>query len=271
MVRPLSGQDLGSVGGLAEDLSRNVAWEAGLAGHLLRTDPGGCWVAEDDTGLLAAALSARRELTWVLAGRTAVPGSRGDEALDQLMAAVAGYGQGCLRGALVLGADPRSARDAHAAGFALHPTMTLSGYVDRGALPVVDRVRDGELHDLDLLDSVDRRTRGSGHGPDHAFLRDRHHLRVLDRTTGSGYVYLDAGGAPVLLAATGRRAACDLLWDALATTGPGGPVRVEHVTSPNAWALDVCLAAGLEVGLGGYLALRGMRPPPAYLPHARLF
>lgn len=263
VVRPLAEQDLGAVAELTGD--------AALAGHLLRTDPGGCWAAEDGTGLLAGALSARRELTWVLAVRAAVPGARGGDALDQLMGAVAAYGQGCLRGALVLDSGPVAARRAHAAGFTLHPTMALSGYVDRAALPVVDRVRDGDASDLDLLDSVDRQVRGAGHGPDHAFLLGGHRLRVLDRSTGSGYAYLGVEGAPVLLAATTRRAACDLLWDALAATAPERRVTVEHVTSVNGWALDVGLAAGLEVGPGGYLALRGIRPPPAYLPHTCVF
>ena len=43
--------------------------------------------------------------------------------------------------------------------------MTVTGVVDRGAIPVVERVREGSAADVDLLDSVDRRTRGAAHLP----------------------------------------------------------------------------------------------------------
>ena len=34
--------------------------------HVLRTDPGGCWVAEDEDGLAGFATSLTRELMWIL-------------------------------------------------------------------------------------------------------------------------------------------------------------------------------------------------------------
>src|SRR4051812_43363569 len=46
--------------------SRRVAWVERTA-HFLVTDPDGCWVAEDASGMLGFATSFRRELTWCLA------------------------------------------------------------------------------------------------------------------------------------------------------------------------------------------------------------
>ena len=43
------------------------------------------------------------------------------------------------------------------AGFALHPQMFLTGTVDRSALPVVEKVREGSAADIELMDSLDRR------------------------------------------------------------------------------------------------------------------
>src|SRR4028118_1841428 len=40
-------------------------------------DPGGCWVAEDDDALLGVAISAKRELMWVLSGFAVAPNAQG--------------------------------------------------------------------------------------------------------------------------------------------------------------------------------------------------
>jgi hypothetical protein len=60
------------------------------------------------------------------------------------------------------------------------------------------------------------------------------------------------------------------MWEALASSRPDRPVRVPHVTAANEWAIDVGLAARLSVHQGGYLCLRGMKPPTPYLHHGSL-
>jgi hypothetical protein len=42
------------------------------------------------------------------------------------------------------------------------------------------------------------------------------------------------------------------------------------VTAANEWAIDVGLAARLELQQSGYLGLRNMRPPAPYLHHGSL-
>jgi hypothetical protein len=145
--------------------------------------------------------------------------------------------------------------------------MLLWGRVPRASIPVVERVRDGSLADVELMDSIDRQTRGAAHGPDHALLFRELRLIVADRTTGSGYVYASDAGSPVLLAATNRRTAIDLAWAALAGSDPEKPVDISHVTAQNEWIIDVGIAARMEVHQRGYLGLRGMKPPRPYLHH----
>src|SRR5436190_23526025 len=41
-------------------------WRRKVA-HLLHTDPRGCYVAESGSGIIGAAFSSRREMTWILA------------------------------------------------------------------------------------------------------------------------------------------------------------------------------------------------------------
>jgi hypothetical protein len=95
-------------------------------------------------------------------------------------------------------------------------------------------------------------------------------LLVADAGTGSGYAYVCETGAPLLLAATNRRTAAALLWESLAAAVPGMPVEVARVTAANEWAVDVGLAAGLEIHQRDYLALAHLRPPVPYLHHATL-
>jgi hypothetical protein len=184
----------------------------------------------------------------------------------QLLDAALSHGSGCLRAMLAASEDPAAVRRYRLAGFTLHPTMLLWGTVARSLLPVVDRVRDGGSADIDLLNSVDRRVRDSAHGPDHELLCSMYRLVVADRSTGSGYAYVEPGGAPYLLAATNRRTATDLLWETLAASSPDQPVRVRRVTPVNEWAVDVAMAARMDLHTQGYLALRGMKPPMPYLP-----
>ena len=93
-------------------------------------------------------------------------------------------------------------------------------------------------------------------------------LLVSDTTTGSGYAYLDDRSQVALLAATNRRTAARLLWTALADAGD--ETTVSHVTAANEWAVDVGMAARLELHQDGYLGLRGMQPPAPYLHNGAL-
>ena len=245
---------------------RGAAWVTRTL-HLLRTDPGGCWVAEGGSALVGMATSFNREKLWVLATYAVRPGLQGRGIGKALLAAALEHGRGSLRGMLSASSDPKALRRYRLAGFELHPQMFLTGRVDRAALPVVERVREGSPADVDLMDSVDRRTRGAAHGPDHEVLRQAFRLLVSETTTGSGYVYSDDRG-PTLLAATDRRTAARLLWAALADAGE--EVTVGHVTAANQWALDVGLAARLEIHQEGFLGLRHLRPPSPYLHHGAL-
>jgi GNAT superfamily N-acetyltransferase len=235
------------------------------ARHLVATDPGGCWVAERDGEMLGVAVSFVREKLWLLASYAVVPEAQGLGLGKALLAPALEYGRGCLRGMLNASSDHKALRRYHAAGFRLHPQMFVRGTPDRSQIPVVEKIREGTENDMDLMDSVDRRTRGAAHGADHQLLMRQFRLVVSETSSAQGYAYLDNGVA--LLAATDRRTASRLMWEAIAS---GDDVLVGHITPENAWAVDIGLAARLELHQEGYLALRNMRPPTPYLPHGAL-
>lgn len=236
--------------------------------HFVRTDPGGCWVAEDGARLVGIATSFRREVLWCLATYAVLPGHQGRGIGKPLLAAAMHHGRGCTRAMLSASSDPRAVRVYHQAGFEMHPQMYLTGSVDRSAIPVVEKVRDGSASDIELMDSLDRAARGAGHGPDHELMLSAWRLMVSDTSTGSGYAYVNERGSLALLAASNRRTATRLLWAALAE-GPD-VATVAHVTGANQWVLDVGFAARLELHQEGYLALRGMRPPAPYVHNGAL-
>jgi len=236
--------------------------------HFVEHDPAGCWVAEDDSGIVGIATSFRRETLWCLATYAVLPGRQGQGIGKPLMAAAMAHGRACTRAMLSSSSDGRAVRIYHQAGFDLHPQMFLSGTVDRTAIPVVDKVRDGSAGDIDLLDSLDRVARGAGHGVDHDLMLRTWRLLVSDTSTGSGYAYLDERGRLGLLAASNRRTATRLLWAVLAETP--GEAAIPHVTAANQWVLDVGFAARLTLHQEGYLGLRGMKPPAPYVHNGAL-
>ncbi|MDT3395527.1 GNAT family N-acetyltransferase [Streptomyces sp. B1866] len=239
--------------------------------HLARTDPGGCWLAVDDAGTpVGTALSTRREGTWGLALFAVLPRAQGRGLGRELLAAALAYGRGCLRGIICGSPDPRAAAAYRRAGFTLHPAMALRGTVDaalKERLPPPDgAVHEGVARHQDLMDSVDRRTRGGAHGPDHGLLLGQRRLFVADDLAGSGYAYVGDDGRVELLAATSRRLARRLLTAALLSLPAGTRAYVPHLTAEQEWAVDVGLEAGLELVNEGYVCLRGMRPPAPYVP-----
>jgi GNAT superfamily N-acetyltransferase len=236
--------------------------------HFLDTDPGGCWVVEDATGIVGMATSFRRETLWCLATYAVLPGRQGQGIGKPLLAAALSHGSGCTRAMVSGSSDPRAARIYHQAGFDLHPQMFLRGTVDRDAIPALGKVREGSASDIDLMDSLDRGHRGAGHGPDHELMLSTWRLLVSDTTTGSGYAYLNERGLPALLAASNRRTAARLLWAALAEGA--AETTIGHVTGANQWALDVGFAARLELDQEGFLGLRGMKPPSPYVHNGAL-
>lgn len=253
----------------AEDVSEaaNVCGVApAVVAHLAATDPAGCWAA-DDGAVSGVALSTRRDLLWCLAALAVQ--SPAVAVAPSLLEAALTHSRGCLRGLGVLANDPSAARWVRMTGFTLHPTMRLTGQVDRSSLPIVDGVRDATGSDRALVESVDRRVRGAARGPDHETLLAGSGLLVCDISTGSGYVF-HQNGSPSALGATTREVARRLLWAALARTEPQRPVGVGRLSAEQDWAVDVGLAAGLGLHVSGYLAVRHMRPPAPYIPAAVL-
>jgi len=244
---------------------RAEPWLVRLA-HLVEHDQPGCWVADDDGTIVGVVAALLREGLWGLSTYAVQPGLQARGTGKALLDAALTYGDPAGLGIICGSHDPKAVRRYRLAGFDLHPAMLLWGEVRRAALPAVHGVRAGNVGDVDMLDAIDRQVRGAGHGPDHVLMATQHRLLVLEDGASRGYAYLYDAGVPYLLAATDAATSTRLLWAGLAEAPTGVPVDVQHLTSRHGWAIDVGLAAGLEVHNRGYLCYRAMDPPTTYLP-----
>jgi GNAT superfamily N-acetyltransferase len=229
----------------------------------LTVDPGGCWVAADEKNdVVGFAISQNRDRLWYLATYGVLPDQQGRGIGKRLMDAVLAHADG-RPGLFSSTVHPGATRRYRLAGFSLYPQMRMVGTVDRSTLPVVAGLREGQADDLDWMDRLDQDLRGAGHGPDHRYMLDTLRLVVSPAKDRPGYVYIDDRGRAVLLAAAHPDTAQDLLWEALASSR--GDTLVNCITTDNQWAVDVGLAARLDLGQEGYLAVRGMKDPAPYL------
>jgi len=273
--------DLDAVGELARaafaDLDRRERpWrEAGgppprtsgmtVRAHLLDTDPAGQWVAEDaDGALVGAACALVREGLWGLSLLVVDPG-RQDRGLGRaLLARALGTLAGARGGIVVASSDPRAIRAYARAGFALAPTLAATGTVREGALAPAPVVREGTADDLPLTERIDRSVRGAARGRRDlgAALDGGARLLVADR----GYALL-SGTKVMSVAAEDPATAADVLRAALREVPPGTPTEVPWMTAANRWAVEVTVAAGLDLRPAGPLCTRGaVGPLTPYLP-----
>jgi GNAT superfamily N-acetyltransferase len=248
--------------------ARAELWQVRLR-HLISHDQPGCWVAESADGPVVGAVAALlREGLWGLATYAVAPGLQAKGVGRELLQAALTYGPPDAPGFICSSHDVRAIRRYRLAGFDIHPTMLMWGRVDRAALPSGIEIREGGLDDLELLDDIDQASRGHGHGVDHTIMVNQFRLLVSEKASSRSYTYLSPSGAPYLLAGTDEAAAERVLWAALAATDPDVPIDFGYLTARHGWAVDSGLRAGLELHNRGYLALRGMAPPAAYLPSA---
>jgi GNAT superfamily N-acetyltransferase len=231
--------------------------------RVLETDPGGSWVTEDGDGALTGVgLAIVREGVWGLSLLVVRPDLQSAGVGSTLLRRTLAYGDGA-RGAIILASpDPRALRAYARAGFALHPTVSAAG-TPQGVVGTPE-VRTFTPADHELAAAVDRAVRGAAHGAD------------LDALAASGCQLLTfpergyavhKGGEIRTIAAFDEQAAAALLRTVLARVPASGRAEVDWLTGSQQWAIDVAVAARLELRPAGAVMLRGdVGPFHPYLP-----
>jgi predicted N-acetyltransferase YhbS len=236
--------------------------------HVLETDPGGSWVAERDGAVCGAALAIVREEIWGLSLFAVGAAEQGRGVGRRLLDAALAHGGEAVRGRIVLSSGSPAAMRLYArAGMRLRPCVAAAGIVDVSARAPdgVARVVDAGEAAIPLADEIGRAVRGAGHGRDlPAMLAGG--ARLL---TFADRAFCVTRDGPWLLAARDDEAARLALWAALLHAGPGASVTVDYLTAEQAWAIEVCLDAGLALSPDGPLFTSRRARPARALPAER--
>jgi hypothetical protein len=203
-----------------------------------------------------------REGVWGLSLLVVRPDAQSRGIGRALLARTLEYGNGARGGIILASPDARALRAYKRAGFALHPTLYAAGRPrDVSEAPAV---RPFEPADHELAAAVDRTVRGAAHGGD------------LDALAAGGSELLTyphrgyaahGDGVVKTIAAFDDDAAAALLRTVLARAPAGKDVDVSWLTSSQQWAIEVVVAAGLDLRPGGAVCLRGdVGPFRPYLP-----
>jgi GNAT superfamily N-acetyltransferase len=232
---------------------------------LIRRDPAGAWVAEQDGRLVGCAIAIRREDVWGLSLLVVDPARQSAGLGRELLRRAHAYAEGA-RGRIILSSgDPRALRSYARLGLTGLPCFAAAG-TPRGVREP-DGIRPATAADRPFLDAVSRHVRGAAHGADLDTFRamGADILVVPER----GYA-VTRGRSLRQLAAFDAAGAQDVLRAVLARAG--GETRVEWLSERQAWALPVCLDAGLELRTdAGAVWLDGdVGPFSPYLPSGAL-
>lgn len=275
LVRPLRHDDLPACAALAwAAISAQIPAEfvaeadarererrmAARMARFVALDAGGCWTAELDGRPAAVALALRREGLWGLSLFAVAPGLQGQGIGRPVLEAALGYAEGCRGAVIAATLDPRALRRYARAGFALRPSLSACGIVDRDAAPAPGTLRSRETSWDDpalahAAEHVSRAVRGASHAGDlEGFAAYAGTPVVLD---GAGWAIRDEDGSPTVLAARDDAAAADLLWTCLLGGTLGATVHVDFLTAGQDWAVRVALDAGLPLSPDGPVCVRG--------------
>jgi len=231
--------------------------------HLIRTDPGGCWVAEEDGRIMGCAIAILREGVWGLSLLTVHPDRQSTGLGRELLQAAWRYGAGARGWIIMSSGDPRALRSYARLGLTAHPVFVAEGEPRGMSMP--DGVRLGSLADQGLCDAADRFVRGAAHGPDIGAYLAMGLTMVVAEDRGYAMIRPDAGVRQ--LAAFDEDGARDVLRGALAHL-EGRKIAVESLSALQAWAVPVCLDAGLQLraGWGALFTGGDVGPFTPYLP-----
>jgi GNAT superfamily N-acetyltransferase len=275
-IRPMRGDDVvdadrvcaevlySQYPGAGETETVRAARQHARIGHLVDTDPRGCWVAEHEGRVQGVALSLIREGVWGFSLFGVAEALQGRGVGRELFARSWEYSAGA-RGHLILSsANPPAMATYARTGLPIRPCVAAAGIPDLSRAPELDGVEDAGEAGVPLADAIGRELRGAGHGRDLP-VPMAHGARLLvfeDRAFA-----LARGGTMIMLGARDEQAAQRILWGVFLSAGPGATVGVDFLTAGQDWALPVCLDARLPLSPDGPMFAGGALGPMApYIP-----
>jgi GNAT superfamily N-acetyltransferase len=238
--------------------------------HLLRTDPGGSWVAEDSGTIIGMSQSFVREGYWMLSQLGTVPGRQGLGVGKELLRLAFEHGEPDAPGTIQCSRDPKAMALYSSFGFSMHPVVAAWGplrpnSVSRPAdVERYEAARVGE-RELAIVDAIDRSVRGSARSVDIVAMLEQPGSWLLLHGEDGYAVAMD--DRIVTLGGRTEESAVLVLRTMLAEAPPGETIEIGWLTSAQQWAIREVVAAGIELQPYGPVMVRGMPGPPCpYIP-----
>lgn len=254
---------------MGERDAARIAWAQARIRHLVDTDPGGCFVADQDGQVVGVGLALRRGSLWFLSLLAVQVGLQAQGIGRRLLDATLEYGKDCSAAMICASPDPKALRRYGRAGFALHPAFEVTGKPNRDEIPSDLGVRAGDWdRDLDFVEDLIVARRGEPYGTDLLWCRDQGlRLFIRDGATPDDRAFAigNGQGRVNLLAGASDDAAARVFWQVIAEAE--GEVLAGYLQSNQQWAIEVALAAKLRFAMSDALCTRGtLQSPTPYLP-----
>jgi len=239
--------------------------------HLLRTDPGGSWVAiSDDGSVVGMSQALVRGGLWTLSQIGTMPGRQGHGVGRELLRRALSYGDPQGPGTIQCSRDPKAMALYAGFGFAMHPVVAAWGTMRPGSVTYPSEVRRCEPDqvgeaELEIVAAIDRARRGSARTADIVAMLSRPGTRLLLHEDQAYAVARDE--RMVTLGGHQEESARLVLRAMLAESPPGETIQVNWLTAGQQWAITEVVAAGIELVPYGPVMVRGMdEPPHPYIP-----
>ena len=217
----------------------------------LMTDPKGSFVAANGRTVIGFCQSVLRGHRFVLSRLGVMPAAQDQGVGRALLGAALSYSSPSSEQYVFSSRDPRAFHSYVREGFALHPTVHLTGRPRSNEASAT--IRRGSISDLAIANEIDESTREIHREHDLRFWLDSGAILVIDDEGGYAIV---TESRLTTLAATSARVARRLLSSLLGGFDGLAPVEVGWVIAEQQWAIECASECRASIRNSGALMAR---------------
>ena len=252
---------------VGEQSQREIEWERAPFLHLLSTDPNGSFVAEAGGEIVGICQSIRREGDRFVLCRLAVTPELQERGVGRsLLERALGYAEGSSEQYIWSSKDPRAMHSYVREGFALHPTMQITGHRRTNLTP--DSMGIADDRGLEFACVIDSTVRAATRRDDLLYMLGRGGILITD---DDGGYFVATGNRLSTLCATSVPVAQRLLEAALSGGFGLVPLEVYGITAGQQWAFESAVRCGATLENKGAMMTRNVATLPySYIPNRML-
>lgn len=225
---------------------RDHATDLARIHHLITTDPGGAAVAADGSRIVGICQASRRGDAFLLSRLGVAPDYQERGIGRELLSMALAYAKESDKKFIFSSRDPRALHTYIREGFTLHPCIHLSGRARNVEMP--GSIRLGDARDVDMMDEIDRTTRGFSRREDLELWLDLK-TEVLIDEEGGYLLFMD--NRLFTMIANSVETATRLLSCALVGAFDHPPLEVGWIVPEQHWALSAAISSRASIAVQG--------------------